>query len=173
MTCLKRMFNLGRRSTPPKVFHLPAFPRLAERNVRKGFVEDGEYQKLAEGAATTGLWLRAMPKMGHTFGWRVSELLTLRVNQLDLLSRTIRLNAGETKNDDGRVVIMTNTFHQLLPQCAAGKNANDFVFSRKMESGCKTSAEPGRRFALTPAHRRDCSTTCGGPQFETWFGLEY
>jgi hypothetical protein len=49
----------------------------------------------------------------------------------DLLNRTVRLNAGETKNDDGRLVIMTNRVHQLLTQCVAGKNPGDFVFTRE------------------------------------------
>jgi integrase len=131
MACLKRMFNLGRRTTPAKVFRMPAFPKLAERNVRQGFVEDQEYVKLSQAAAEMGLWLRAMLEVGYAFGWRVSELGNLRVKQLDLLNRTIRLNAGETKNDDGRLVIMTNTVHQLLTQCAAGKKREDFVFTRE------------------------------------------
>jgi integrase len=131
MAGLKRMYNLGRRTTPPKVFRMPSFPKLAERNVRQGFVEDHEYQKLSEGAAEVGLWLRALLEVGHTFGWRVSELRNLRVNQLDLLNRIIRLNAGETKNDDGRVVIMTNTVHQLLTQCVVGKKPGDLVFTRR------------------------------------------
>jgi integrase len=129
MACLKRMFNLGRRTTPPKDFRMPTFPKLAERNVRQGFVEDQEYVMLSQAAAGIGLWLRAMLEVGYAFGWRVSELCNLRVNQLDLLNRTIRLNAGETKNDDGRLVIMTNKVHQ--PQCVAGKNPGDFVFTRE------------------------------------------
>jgi hypothetical protein len=35
LACLKRMFNLGLRATPPKVVRLLAFPKLAERNVAK------------------------------------------------------------------------------------------------------------------------------------------
>jgi integrase len=131
MAFLKRSYNLGRCTTPPKVFRMPAFRKLSERNVRKGFIEDHEYQKLATAAASQGLWLRAMLETGYAFGWRVSELLNLRVSQLDLLNRTIRLNPGETKNDDGRVVIMTNSVHQLLTQCVAGKKPEDSVFTRE------------------------------------------
>ena len=46
LAALKRMFNLGRKSTPPKVVVVPAFPHLAENNVRQGFLEDGQYDKL-------------------------------------------------------------------------------------------------------------------------------
>jgi integrase len=130
LACLKRMFNLGIRATPPKVIRAPTFPRLAERNVRKGFVEDREYQELATASARVGLWLRSLFEVGYAFGWRVSELLNLRISQVDLLNRTIMLNPGETKNDDGRVVIMTDPVHQLLTQCALGKRPTDFVFTR-------------------------------------------
>jgi integrase len=130
LAALKRMFRLGYGATPPKVQRVPTFPKLAERNVRKGFVEDQEYQQLSEAAAAIGVWLRAMLEVAHAYGWRVSELLNLRVEQLDLLNRIIRLNPGETKNDDGRVVFMTQKVHQLLAQCAAGKKPSDFVFTR-------------------------------------------
>jgi hypothetical protein len=66
-------------------------------------------------------------------GHETRKLAALRQSsgQLDLLNWTIRLNPGETKNDDGRVVIMTNTVHQLLTQCAAGKKPGDLVFTRE------------------------------------------
>jgi hypothetical protein len=44
LAALKRMFHLGHRTTPPKVNRIPAFPRLAEDNIRKGFLEDGQYE---------------------------------------------------------------------------------------------------------------------------------
>src|SRR5439155_23791146 len=43
LAALKRMFRLGYYATPPKVARLPKFPRLEERNVRTGFLEDREY----------------------------------------------------------------------------------------------------------------------------------
>lgn len=39
LAALKRMFYLGHRTTPPKVNRIPSFPRLAEDNIRKGFLE--------------------------------------------------------------------------------------------------------------------------------------
>jgi len=157
LACLKRMFNLGMRATPLKVARVPAFSKLAERNVRKGFVEDSEYQKLCTAASGVGLWLRALLEVGYAFGWRVSELLNLRVNQIDLLNRTITLNPGETKNDDGRVVITTDTVQQLLTRCAVGKQPSDFVFTRDngkpvrefryaWEAICREAGAPERLF---------------------------
>jgi len=89
---LKRAFNLGFRATPAKVARIPAFPKLAERNIRKGFVEDAEYQKVSAAAGRVGLWLKTLFEIGYAYGWRISELRNLRVEQIDLLNRTITLN---------------------------------------------------------------------------------
>jgi integrase len=131
LAALKRMFTLGVRAR--KVYSIPSFPHLEERNVRKGFIEDGQYQALAKACSAEGLWLRAMFEVGYNFGWRVSELLTMRVRQIDLASRAIRLEVGETKNDDGREVEMTPLVYALVQQCVTGKRSEDFVFTR--ESG--------------------------------------
>jgi integrase len=86
---------------------------LKESNVRKGFLEDADYNKLAAECAKEGLWLRAMLAVYYSFGWRKSEVLGLHVNQVDLASRTIRLEVGETKNSQGRTVRMTDEiFHR-------------------------------------------------------------
>lgn len=128
LACLKRMYNLGHRATPPRVLRSPAFPRLAENNVRKGFLEDGQYEKLF--AAIPELWFRALIETARTYGWRIGELLSMRVKQIDLLARTIRLEPGTTKNGDGREVSMTRRVVELLKLCVHGKNLDDYVFTR-------------------------------------------
>ena len=128
LAALKRMFSLGVDSR--KVQSAPRFPRLEERNVRKGFVEDAQHEALAKACANEGLWLRAMFEVAYSFGWRKSELLNLRVRQVDLASRTIRLEPGETKNDEGRTVVMTGLVYALLQHCIVGKQPEDYVFTR-------------------------------------------
>jgi integrase len=128
LAALKRMFHLGHKATPPKVNRIPAFPRLAEDNIRKGFLEDGQYDKLF--ASCPENWFRAIVEVGRTYGWRVGELLKMRVKQVDLLSRTIRLEPGTTKNRDGREVTMTKRVYELLKLCVFGKKSEDFVFTR-------------------------------------------
>jgi integrase len=114
LAALKRMFTLGVRAR--MVYGMPAFPHLEERNVRKGFIEDSQHQALAKACSAQGLWLRAMFEVGYNFGWRISELTNLRVRQIDLASRTIRLEVGEMKNDEGREVEMTPLVYALLQQ---------------------------------------------------------
>jgi len=108
---------------------MPKIPRLREDNVRTGFLEDGQYRKLVEYCAE--LWFRAMVEVGRTYGWRVSEVQNMRVSQLDLLQRTIRLEPGTTKNHEGREVSMTDSVYSLLKECAHGKAPDAFVFPPK------------------------------------------
>jgi integrase len=107
---------------------VPHFPRLKEAAPRAGFVEEPQYRQLAGNASD--LWLRALLATAYAFGFRKDELLNLRIRQVNLVDRTIRLDPGTTKNDEGRVVVMTNYVFVLLPACCAGKGADDFVFTR-------------------------------------------
>jgi len=128
LAALKRMFRLGHQATPPKVSWLPAFPHLTEDNVRRGFVDDQQYAMLA--AAASELWLRAFLEVSYTYGWRKSELLNMRVRQVDLVGKTLRLFAGTTKNDDGREVTLSAMAFTLLQECVRGKGPDDHVFTR-------------------------------------------
>jgi integrase len=61
----------------------------------------------------------------------VSELLALRVRQVDLASRTIRLEPGTTKNREGReVTIECGALLELLRQCLDGKEQDDYAYTR-------------------------------------------
>jgi len=128
MAALKRMFRLGLQSTPPKVNRVLKIPRLAENNIRTGFLEDGQFEKIVSNCSE--LWFRAIVEVGRTYGWRVGELLQLRVRQVDLLGKVIRLDPGTTKNRDGREVSMTQNVYALLSACVSEKQPDDFVFTR-------------------------------------------
>ena len=52
------------------------------------------------------------------------------MNQIDPINRTIRLNPGETKNDEGRMAVMTDEVHTLISACVAGKRSDDYVLTR-------------------------------------------
>ena len=127
---LRAMFNHATRVTPRMVDRVPAFPkRLPEPPARKGFIEDKAYVTLASNAKD--LWLRALVAAAYNFGFRKGELLNLQVRQVNLLDRSILLDEGTTKNDEARLVFMTNEVFELLRACVAGKKADDFVFTRE------------------------------------------
>ncbi len=75
--------------------------------------------------------MRTLFELGYTYGWRHEELLDLRVKQVSIIDRTIRLNPGETKNDEGREVTMTPALRSFLQECVRGKHPKDFVLTRK------------------------------------------
>jgi hypothetical protein len=134
LALLRRAFNLGLESTPPKVRIVPHFPMLKESNVRRGFLESDQYDRVSEECAKAGLWMRANFELGFTYGWRLHELTGeqgLRVGQVNFFANTIRLHPGETKNDDAREVDMTQPVRELLRQCVHGKGPNDYVFTRE------------------------------------------
>ena len=126
LAALRRAFYIAHRAG--KVQRVPCFPHLKEAAPRTGFVEEAQYHKLSNNARE--LWLRSLLATAYTLGFRKSELLNLRVRQVDLLNRTIRLNAGETKSGEGRLVKLTTDVALLLQACISGKKGDDFVFTR-------------------------------------------
>jgi integrase len=128
LAVLRRMYHIARAATPPKVTQIPAFPHLKEAAPRKGFVEDPQYNLIV--SHTEELWLRVLLAVAFTYGFRKAELLALRGSQVNLDERTITLYVGETKNDEGRVVGMTQEVYQLLSSLLVGKAPSDFVFTR-------------------------------------------
>jgi integrase len=136
MTVLRAMFYHGLNYDPPKISHVTKFPeKLKEPAPRSGFITDEQYDALQ--AHCKHHWLKALLAIAYTYGFRKSELVGrternqpgLRVRQVDLKNRTIDLNPGETKNDEGRVVKMTEEAYNLLRPCVEGKKPDDAVFT--------------------------------------------
>ena len=149
------MYRLAYLSSPPRVLRVPNIPHLKENNARQGFITAEQYTELV--AHCSDLWLRAMLETACNYGWRVSELLDLRVRQIDLVARTIRLEPGTTKNREGReVTIESGSLLELLRQCVEGKQQEDYVFTRgdkpirdfrkSWENLCTAAGIPGLLF---------------------------
>ena len=49
----------------------------------------------------------------------------------DLLAGTVTLYSGETKNDEGRMVVLTEECRMLLIELRRGKQPEDFLFTRE------------------------------------------
>lgn len=118
-----------------KVNRVPKFPeRLEEPPPRKGFLSDDQYDLLQ--ANCPHAWLKALLCLSYTYGFRQSELVgrpqenqaPLRVGQLDMHNRTIRLWPGETKSGEERTIKMTEEAYNPLRPCIEGKNPQDPVF---------------------------------------------
>jgi integrase len=122
---LKAAFRHGARLE--LVERIPMFPKkLKEPRPRQGFVEESQYKVLAKNAGE--LWLRTFVALGFNFGWRKSEILKLRVRNVDLLEDWVTLESS--KNGEGRRVKTTTEIKTLLAACITGKKPDDFVLTR-------------------------------------------
>jgi integrase len=161
LASLKRMFNLGRQCTPPKIRVLPYIPMLKENNVRTGFVDNEAFSRLI--AEASELWLRLFLELGFTYGWRRAELLGLKVRQLSWSSMTIRLDPGTTKNREGREVAMTAIVAELLKQAIAGKKPDDFVLTWPSGKRVKDFRDAWRRLCERAALGSFTCRACDNP----------
>jgi integrase len=109
---------------------IPFIPMFREDNTRTGSLADADQGKLARECGVKGLWLHTAFAIGCTFGWRLSEVLGLRVRQVDLADRTVRLEVGSTKNGRGRLISLTGECFTLLQACCVGKKPDDHVLTR-------------------------------------------
>ena len=81
LAALKRIFNLGRQCTPPKVGIVPYIPMLEENNIRKGFFEFKEFLAVRNALPFP---LNVIATFGYRTGWRKSEILGLTWDRVDL-----------------------------------------------------------------------------------------
>ena len=103
LAALKRILNLGLQQTPPKVDRVPHIPMLKENNVRKGFFEHGDFIALREALPS---YLKSFVTFAYKSGWRVSEIRDLTWSQVDTENNIVRLESGETKNNEARTVYL-------------------------------------------------------------------
>ncbi len=113
LSALKRMLKLGFEHEPPKVRRIPKIPMLDENNVRKGYFEHGQFLALRDALP---YYLKGFVTFAYKIGWRDTEISTLRWSQVDLNQGIVRLEPGETKNDDGRTVYLDDELKKVFNQ---------------------------------------------------------
>ena len=125
LALLRGAYHLARRTDHGLV--VPWFPMLPEPQPVKQFLADDKYEALAAQCSKVGPWLRCCFEIGYRFGWRKGELLGMRVSQVDVAARTLRLL--KTKNRRGRVMPMGDNLLKLVEGCCRGKAPGDFLFT--------------------------------------------
>jgi integrase len=108
---LKRAMSLALQRDPPKIARAPYIRLLPEHNVRKGFLDDRRYLKLRSELPD---YLKPLFVIAYHLGNRLGELRRLRWDQVDLERSQIRLNPGETKNQEGRVLPIYGEMREWL-----------------------------------------------------------
>jgi integrase len=97
-------------------------------DVRTQYFSPAGFDELRELAKE--LWLRLFLEMAFTYGWRKRQFLTLRVRPANVLTNSIRLDVGTTKNKDGLEVTMTQAIRELVKLAIVGKNPDDYLLTR-------------------------------------------
>lgn len=158
---LSLTYKLGIRRD--KVMQNPArqVPARRENNVRQGFVDDAQYTRLVQ--ACSHLWLRTLLALGYTYGWRKGELMGLRVRQVDLIERTIRLEPGTTKNREGRTIKLTDEAYELVKACVAGKDPDAYVFIREDGTRVRDFSKSWADLCVNAGFGRLACRTCNAP----------
>jgi len=110
LAALKRAYSLGCRAT--KILAKPYIPMLTENNVRTGFFEREQFEAVR---ALLPPELQRVISFAYITGWRVpSEILTLQWHQVDFDAGLVRLEAGKTKNREGRLFPFTEELRTIL-----------------------------------------------------------
>jgi integrase len=128
LAALRRMFRLAMQDG--KMPRVPYFPMLEENNVRSGFLEQEQYDKLKMALPD---YLKPILIMAFWTGCRKSEILGLKWSQVDFLNKQIVLEARTTKNNEPRTIPMSEELYQaILAQRAvtsASGESREFVFT--------------------------------------------
>jgi integrase len=111
LAALKRMLNIGAQQTPPKVDRVPYIPMLRENNVRKGFFEHDQFLALRDALP---YYLKPFITFAYKFGWRDTEIAGITWNQVDRTQGIVRLEVGETKNDEARTVYLDKELKEIF-----------------------------------------------------------
>lgn len=96
---MRRGFKLGAQEDPPLVHRQLAISKLHEDNVRQGFLEQDQYERLLEELPAS---LKALFVCGYHTGARKNELRRVRWEQVDFENGQIRLPASQTKGNKAR-----------------------------------------------------------------------
>ena len=129
MAALKRMFRLGEKVG--RVVRRPYIDMLQERNARTGFFERKEFDAVLAHLPDD---LTAVFEVAYITGWRVkSEILARHWSHVDFRSGWLRLEPGETKNDEGRQFPLTADLRAALERQRArtlvGEQATGAIIS--------------------------------------------
>lgn len=154
LAALKRMFHLAAKCTPPRVSMIPYIPMMKESNVRKGFFERHEFVALRNALFD---YVRPIVTVAYHTGWRKEEILPLTWDKVDLQEDIIRLDPGDTKNEEARTYYMNNEVREEIQKAHSNRQLGcPYVFHRNGQQirdfreawkvACKKAGLKGRLF---------------------------
>jgi integrase len=103
---------------------VPHIPMLKENNARKGFFEHDEFLAMRD---TLPVYLRGFFTFAYKTGWRLSEITDLTWARVDRHQGIVRLETGETKNDEGRTVYLDNELKDVIGSQWEARKSNSVM----------------------------------------------
>lgn len=132
LALLRSAFYMGAKMDPPMVSKVPRIEKFKEDPARKGFFEKDAFDKILQHLPAD---VQDVTIFAQQTGTRKSEILAIRWPQVNFTSATIRLEHGETKNDEARILPMTKTLRQMLERRKQERDDlwpdSEWVFSRQ------------------------------------------
>jgi len=126
LAIVRRGYTLAKQQDPPLVTKVPYIPKLKETNVRQGFLELEQFERLLP---LLPLKLKALAVCAYHVGSRKGELRKIRWDQVDGESGVIRLPGSQTKNGRARELpIVGDMWEWLEFQKKTCPSTNPFVF---------------------------------------------
>jgi integrase len=128
LSALGRMLTLAVRDG--RLPARPQVPKLHADNARAGFVEPADFDALC---AALPEHLRVATRFAYLSGWRKGEVFGLTWAQVDVDGGTIRLEAAQSKNRQGRVLAFapdTALAEVLVEQSKRRRADCPYVFHR-------------------------------------------
>lgn len=107
LAVLLRGFRLGRKKVPM----IPEIKKLKVSNVRKGYFEAEQFAAVLRHLPDH---LKPLARVAYITGWRRGELLSRMWKHVDLKAGWLKLEPGETKNDEGREFPFTPELRAVL-----------------------------------------------------------
>lgn len=143
-------FKMAFQHEPPKVQRIPKIEWLPEDNARRVFIDADDMQKLKTAAKARSIQSVCALEIMFTYGWRRGEVVNLKVRNVFLADKAIRLD--DTKNGDGREVPITATLEPLLTALVVGRKAeesllgfDEYQLHEEWQRICKAAGlKPGR-----------------------------
>jgi integrase len=155
---LSRMFRLA--MIAGKAASKPHISKLALNNARKGFFEREQFEAVLRHLPAE---IKPVAVIAYVTGWRViDEILSRQKHHLDLKAGWLRLEPGETKNNEGRNFPLTPMLRAALEQQAQKTRALELAkgviipwlfhrngkpitsFRGAWKKACKAAGVPGK-----------------------------
>jgi integrase len=121
LAIVRRGFTLALEAEPPLIQRAPHIRKLAEENVREGFLEHDQYLALREALPVR---LKCLLVVGYHLGLRLGELRKLRWEQVDLKAGEIKLPGRNTKSKKPRTAPIYGDMKAFLEMQLDDRNTN-------------------------------------------------